>query len=70
MAQTGISTPLVVISILTLPIKGYALWQSARISKKWWFIVLFITNTLGILDLYYILVIARKYRVETREVVE
>ena len=56
------------VSIITLPIKAYALWQSSRLSQKWWFIVLFVSNTFGILDLLYIFLIARKYKVETREI--
>lgn len=55
------------LSLITLPIKAYAMWQSARLSQKWWFLVLFISNTLGLLDLVYILFVARKYQVETKE---
>lgn len=54
-------------SLATLPIKGFALWYSSRLSQKWWFIFLFISSTLGILDLIYIFFIARKYKVETKE---
>ena len=56
------------LSIATLPIKACALWQASRISQKWWFIALFVSNTFGILDLAYILLIAHKYKVETKEV--
>lgn len=55
------------LSILTMPIKGFAIWYSSRLSQKWWFIILFISNTFGILDLIYIFFIARKYRVESKE---
>ena len=58
---------LLYLSLLTLPIKAYALWQSARLSQKIWFIVLFISNTLGILDVIYIIFVARKFKVESRE---
>ena len=58
---------LLVISIATMPIKGFALWYSSRLSQKWWFIILFLTNTLGILDIIYIFFVARKYKVETNQ---
>jgi methionyl-tRNA synthetase len=35
--------------------KGIALWHSARNKQKVWFIVLLIVNTLGILEIIYIL---------------
>jgi len=50
-----------------LPWKGVALWKAARLSHKKWFIVLFLVNTLGILEIIYIYFIARKYSVETEE---
>ncbi|MEK7642287.1 MAG: DUF5652 family protein [Patescibacteria group bacterium] len=59
---------LLVILIITIPIKGVALWKSARISQKWWFIVLLISSTFGILDLIYILFVAKKYTVESKEI--
>lgn len=58
---------LIVLSLATMPIKGFALWYSSRLSQKWWFIILFVTNTLGILDLIYIFFIAKKYKVESKE---
>jgi len=39
-------------------LKGYALWCAARNGQKWWFIALLIFNTLGILEIIYLL----KYR--------
>ena len=58
---------ILVLSLATMPIKGFALWYSSRLSQKWWFIILFISNTLGILDLIYILFIAKNYKVESKE---
>lgn len=40
--------------------KGYALWTAARLSHKWWFIVLLILNTLAILDIIYIFFVAKQ----------
>lgn len=41
--------------------KGIALWKSARLSHKKWFIALLIVNTVGILEIIYIYFVARKY---------
>lgn len=67
---TGISinNELLLLSLLTLPVKAVALWQASRIGQKWWFIALFVTNTFAILDFIYIFFIARKYQVESKEV--
>ena len=40
--------------------KGIALWKSARLSQKKWFIALVIINTAGILEIIYIFLIAHK----------
>ena len=64
----GFPTWLLVVLILwSLPWKGYALWKSAQLSHKKWFVVLFIANTFGILDIIYIYFVARKYSVEVTE---
>jgi len=44
----------------TLPWKGFALWKAAKSSQKLWFLVLFLVNTLGLLEIIYIFVISRK----------
>jgi methionyl-tRNA synthetase len=46
---------LVIALIWSIIWKGIALWQSARGSQKIWFVVLLITNTLGILEILYLL---------------
>lgn len=43
--------------------KGIGLWKAARLSHKWWFVIILIVNTIGILEIFYIYVIARKYKV-------
>lgn len=40
--------------------KGLALWASARGDQQWWFIVLLIVNTLGILEIIYLLFFRKK----------
>ena len=50
----------VILALWSIPWKGYALWQAARLSHIRWFVVLLITNTLAILDIIYIFFVARK----------
>jgi hypothetical protein len=40
--------------------KGYALWIAARNSSRWWFIVLMIVNTFGLLEIIFIFGVAKK----------
>ena len=48
--------PLVIVLVLwTVILKGYALWNAARNTQKWWFIALLVINTLGILELVYLI---------------
>jgi len=48
--------PLAVVGIVwTIAIKGYALWHAARRGQKKWFIAILIVNSLGILELVYLL---------------
>jgi hypothetical protein len=64
----GISPWILVLIVLwTIPWKGIALWKSARLSHKWWFVIILVVNTVGILEIIYIFLIARKYNVETME---
>ncbi len=46
---------LILVAIWTLAVKGYALWHAARNGQKGWFIVLLIINTLGILEIVYLI---------------
>jgi len=44
----------------TLPWKGWALWKSARLDDKWWFIIFLVVNTLGILEILYIFIFTKR----------
>jgi len=64
----GIDPRLLLLAVIwTIPWKGVALWKAARLSHMKWFIILLITNTLGILEIFYIFVITRKYSVKVEE---
>ncbi|MDP3725696.1 MAG: DUF5652 family protein [bacterium] len=52
----------IVAALWVLPWKGYALWSAAKLSHKWWFIILLVINTLAILDIIYIFFVAKTGR--------
>jgi len=56
--------------VWTLVWKGLALWRSAELGQKYWFIAILIINTLGILEIIYFFFVARKYKVEVIEKTE
>lgn len=64
----GVHPLLIALAIVwTLVWKGIALWKAAGLRQKYWFIAMFIINTLGILEIIYIFFIAKKYKVEIVE---
>ncbi|MBC8274550.1 MAG: hypothetical protein H8E40_06245 [Chloroflexi bacterium] len=50
--------PLII--LWTLPWKGVALWRAAGNKQLWWFVALFLLNTLAILEIIYIFGFSRK----------
>ena len=44
----------------TLPWKGVALWRAAGNKHLWWFVALFLLNTLAILEIIYIFGFSKK----------
>lgn len=53
----GILAAVFIIAILAL--KGYSLWIAARRGEKWWFIAMLFINTLGLLELAYLIFVAK-----------
>ncbi|HBO17147.1 MAG TPA: hypothetical protein DD451_04050 [Candidatus Moranbacteria bacterium] len=39
--------------------KGLALWHSGRRGQEWWFLILLLINTLGILEIIYLFAIIK-----------
>lgn len=58
---------IIFVMLWTLPWKGAALWKAARNRSVIWFVVLFLLNTLGILEIIYIFFFSRK---KTPEAIE
>jgi hypothetical protein len=57
-----ILNPYVLIPLLawSVAIKGLALWYSARASQKVWFVALLVINTIGVLEVIYIVIFRKK----------
>ncbi len=51
---------LILLTLWTTPWKGWALWKSARLNDKGWFIVLLVINTLAILEILYIFIVSKR----------
>ncbi len=67
-ALAGIHPLLIALAVIwTLVWKGLALWKSAGLRQKYWFVAILLINTLGILEIIYLFVVARKYKVEVIE---
>lgn len=45
---------LAIIALWIVVLKGFALWHAAKNEQKWWFIALLVINTLGILEIVYL----------------
>ena len=43
--------------------KGLALWKSAQRKEKWWFVVLLVINTVGILEILYLYVFSKEKKI-------
>lgn len=41
--------------------KGLALWHASKRDEKWWFIALLVINTVGILEICYLLFVVRLF---------
>lgn len=51
---------LLILTILTLPLKVMALWRSARNGQKVWFGSFLVLNTIGIMELVYLFYFSEK----------
>ena len=55
-----VATWLALILLWSLIWKGFALWKAGRKGSSIWFIVLFVLNTAGILDIIYLFLVDTK----------
>lgn len=55
-------------TLWALPWKGVALWKAARNKHLAWFIVMFLFNTLAILEILYIFIFSKRSSKESKKV--
>jgi uncharacterized protein DUF5652 len=56
----GIFAPALILLVLwSVFWKGLALWHSARRSQPWWFVIMLVVNTVGILEIIYLFAVAK-----------
>lgn len=48
----------------SLLFKGFALWYAARRGEKGWFIALLVINILGLLEIFYLLFVAKIFTLQ------
>ena len=62
MPQFIANNPWIIVLALvwSIPWKAWALWRSARLNQRYWFVVLLLVNTLGILEILYLFVFNKK----------
>ena len=61
LAFAGLGILAGIIAIVVIVLKGYSLWYAARRGEKWWFIALLILNTIGILELIYLIFVVKRW---------
>lgn len=56
----ALAAPFIIAALLwSIVWKGLALWHSARRGEYWWFMILLVVNTLGILEIIYLFFVAK-----------
>lgn len=60
--NTGVMALLVAVILAAYALKGLALWRAGRNNQRGWFVALLIINTLGILELIYLMTAGKKRR--------
>ncbi|MBP8820086.1 MAG: hypothetical protein KBG91_06640 [Syntrophomonadaceae bacterium] len=61
--QQALTNPMIMYPLLIWSIfwKGLALWRSARMNHKGWFIALLVINTVGIFEIIYLVATRDRY---------
>jgi hypothetical protein len=58
MTNSELASPLIqailLLTLVTLPLKIISLWRAARNDQKWWFGAILVINTIGVLELTYL----------------
>jgi len=55
----GMVPSIVAMMLWSLFWKGLALWHAAKRRQPWWFVAMLVVNTVGILEIVYLFVVAK-----------
>jgi hypothetical protein len=61
MGSWGIGTWIVPLAVWSALWTGLALWHAARREEKWWFIFFLFVHTAGIVEILYLIFVARAF---------
>lgn len=53
--------------IALIALKGYALWYAAKRDERWWFVVMLVINTAGLLELAYLIFVVHRWHTKITE---
>lgn len=60
LALVAFAAPLILLVVLwSIFWKGLALWHAARRGQYWWFLIMLVVNTAGILEIIYLFFLAK-----------
>lgn len=66
MTPSTLNWILLAIALWTIPWKVYAVWTAAKRREKKWFVAMLILNTVALLEIFYIFMIAKKSVAEVK----
>jgi uncharacterized membrane protein len=55
----GMSLFFIALLVWSLFWKGLALWHAAKRHEPWWFVIILVVNTAGILEIIYLFIVAK-----------
>lgn len=53
---------LLIVAIVDVVFRGFAMWRAARMEKKSWFIALLVINSMAILPIIFLLMTNQEYK--------
>ena len=58
---SGVMGVLLVVAVIDMAFRGFAMWRSARLEKRSWFIALLVINSMAILPIIFLLMTNAEY---------
>ena len=61
------SVLMLVLVVALIALKGYALWYAAKRDERWWFVIMLVINTAGLLELAYLIFVVHRWHTRITE---